>query len=558
MSFLGSNSVRTPETVNNRKNPTITYTKDLKFDAAPMADGDKHLPSKIYEKLNGKICKQCGYDGPVRFDTIRHIRNVHLKTKFWTCNKCNFESKLLNELKKHFDDTHAKHSVTVAFTPSAPEVRAQAQLPQTVQEVQKNHPEIQKNNPEGRKIPEMQQKNSKVSEQIPDNDKHIPQKIYEKLNGKNCKECGFTGLQRSLTIQHILNTHLDSKLFQCNKCNFEHEKMVQLKFHFNTIHGKKSDDEIEKIPEKNNITPNIEKKKEDSGFLEEDLDIVTDNKITDKVNEKKSPPSLSKFGNSHQNQQKPYKPKWFRDLQDPTNPQIVKVVRPDNTANAQNTTITEGKNKENAQDFLIPDEIYEKSSNLSQAVQNNPLSKFEISRQNQPKNIDARVHDNAKKKISPSTQNPTSRFENSGQNQPNNLTATRGVHENDMKKSSATPIQNPTSRYEKMIKSSPTPVQNPPPRFEYSRPSQPKIMTSSSQVRSNQNGTKSNPKQQLSTSGQSINKRLISGTTLGQVKKAKKSLICKYCDEEFFWSGALDEHIEFRHEYEGEEAILGF
>ena len=115
-----------------------------------------------------------------------------------------------------------------------------------------------------------------------------------------------------------------------------------------------------------------------------------------------------------------------------------------------------------------------------------------------------------------------------------------------------------TSRFENMIKSSPSPVQNPPPRFENSRPSQPKIMTSSSQVRSNQNGTKLNPKQQLSTSGQSINKRLISGTTLGQVKKAKKSLICKYCDEEFFWSGALDEHIEFRHEYEGEEAILGF
>ena len=33
-----------------------------------------------------------------------------------------------------------------------------------------------------------------------------------------------------------------------------------------------------------------------------------------------------------------------------------------------------------------------------------------------------------------------------------------------------------------------------------------------------------------------------------QRKKAKKSLICKYCNEEFFWSGALDEHIEFRHD----------
>ena len=97
-------------------------TKNLNFDAAPMADVDKHIPSKIYEKLNGKICKQCGYDGPVRFDTIRHIRNVHLKTKFFTCNKCNFEAKLMGELKKHFDNIHAKHSVAVAFTP-APEVK---------------------------------------------------------------------------------------------------------------------------------------------------------------------------------------------------------------------------------------------------------------------------------------------------------------------------------------------------------------------------------------------------------------------------------------------------
>ena len=153
MSFLGSNSVRTPETVNNRKNPTIANTKDLNFDAAPMADADKHLPSKIYEKLNGKICKQCGYDGPVRFDTIRHIRNVHLKTKFWTCDKCKFESKLLNELKKHFDDTHAKHSVTV----TTPEVQISTQYPQTVEEVQKN-PQIQKNNLEVQKSLEIQQK----------------------------------------------------------------------------------------------------------------------------------------------------------------------------------------------------------------------------------------------------------------------------------------------------------------------------------------------------------------------------------------------------------------
>ena len=45
--------------------------------------------------------------------------------------------------------------------------------------------------------------------------------------------------------------------------------------------------------------------------------------------------------------------------------------------------------------------------------------------------------------------------------------------------------------------------------------------------------------------------------TLDQVKKSRKSLICKYCDEEFFWGGELDDHIKLKHEFEGHEAILG-
>ena len=39
-----------------------------------------------------------------------------------------------------------------------------------------------------------------------------------------------------------------------------------------------------------------------------------------------------------------------------------------------------------------------------------------------------------------------------------------------------------------------------------------------------------------------------SDTALARLLKSQKSLICKYCNEEFFWSGALDEHIEFRHD----------
>ena len=68
----------------------------------------KYLPTQILNKLSGKICTECQYVGSVRFDTIQHIKNVHLKTKLFQCNLCNFGCLKLRVLKKHFENSHLK------------------------------------------------------------------------------------------------------------------------------------------------------------------------------------------------------------------------------------------------------------------------------------------------------------------------------------------------------------------------------------------------------------------------------------------------------------------
>ena len=68
----------------------------------------KYLPIQILNKLSGKICTECQYVGSVRFDTIQHIKNVHLKTKLFQCNLCNFGCLKLRVLKKHFENSHLK------------------------------------------------------------------------------------------------------------------------------------------------------------------------------------------------------------------------------------------------------------------------------------------------------------------------------------------------------------------------------------------------------------------------------------------------------------------
>ena len=71
-----------------------------------MNDKNKYIPIQILNRLNGKFCTECQYVGSVRFETIQHIQNIHLKTKLFQCNLCNFESLKLRVLRKHFENSH--------------------------------------------------------------------------------------------------------------------------------------------------------------------------------------------------------------------------------------------------------------------------------------------------------------------------------------------------------------------------------------------------------------------------------------------------------------------
>ena len=73
-----------------------------------VREQELYLPRVIKQQLRGKRCLTCDYLGPVRFDTVRHILLRHLKLKNFPCDNCKQEFHKLNDLKKHFQDTHAE------------------------------------------------------------------------------------------------------------------------------------------------------------------------------------------------------------------------------------------------------------------------------------------------------------------------------------------------------------------------------------------------------------------------------------------------------------------
>ena len=67
-----------------------------------------HVPWKISSNIEGiKTCKICGLVGIKPHDTYRHILNVHLKSKLFQCNNCDFGTKRIGVLRVHFNTAHA-------------------------------------------------------------------------------------------------------------------------------------------------------------------------------------------------------------------------------------------------------------------------------------------------------------------------------------------------------------------------------------------------------------------------------------------------------------------
>ena len=68
---------------------------------------EKHIPWQISSCMDGKRCKICGTIGQTKHDIFRHIRNVHLKSKLFQCNNCDFGTERMGLLKVHFKTIHA-------------------------------------------------------------------------------------------------------------------------------------------------------------------------------------------------------------------------------------------------------------------------------------------------------------------------------------------------------------------------------------------------------------------------------------------------------------------
>ena len=90
-----------------KRNDSVEYLQKTDFIKAE----DQYMPTKIAEKLLGKKCTECGYLGPQKFDTIRHIRNIHLKLNEFQCNECNFSHYKLKILKEHFRNVHQNKEI---------------------------------------------------------------------------------------------------------------------------------------------------------------------------------------------------------------------------------------------------------------------------------------------------------------------------------------------------------------------------------------------------------------------------------------------------------------
>ena len=74
---------------------------------------DIHIPWQILNKLDGKICTVCGYSGLRRFETIRHIRNIHLNTGLYQCNECDYAVEKMFLLKNHYETDHMNEETNV-------------------------------------------------------------------------------------------------------------------------------------------------------------------------------------------------------------------------------------------------------------------------------------------------------------------------------------------------------------------------------------------------------------------------------------------------------------
>ena len=96
-------------TSNNRKPLEIRYCAPISQETLDFEK--RYLHKDLLKHIDdAKNCLECGFVGKIRDDTLKHIRNVHLKMKTYQCGACKFFSPTRTELKKHYLQIHDKNS----------------------------------------------------------------------------------------------------------------------------------------------------------------------------------------------------------------------------------------------------------------------------------------------------------------------------------------------------------------------------------------------------------------------------------------------------------------
>lgn len=158
---------------------------------------DLYLPRDILSKLQGKLCLECNYFGPKRFDTIRHIRNLHLRTKFFKCNHCSFSNEYLKCLSDHYHEFHVETGNNMPYE-SGPEPE---------------RPNLKENQPkvEARNVNRWEKAN-------PREDRQLNELLLKTLNNGN-------GMRPII-----------KKFFKCPSCSFKSEIDTEFQKHMNLAH----------------------------------------------------------------------------------------------------------------------------------------------------------------------------------------------------------------------------------------------------------------------------------------------------------------------------------
>ena len=204
-------------------------------DSQKRCPSDAYMPKDILSKIDGHLCLVCKYMGPKRFDTIRHIRNIHLKIKNYQCNFCDFGSPNMMPLKKHFESNHKINDQDSVIEEKSYKEKIEAKP--ITEKVMKNDKKKEKNIVKPIKSENFEAKNDKPK------DDFFNDEIFDELiENEKCLICHFSGGTEKIILRsHVKLGHFNLKSenpLQCVQCTYQSKNPIDLIQHLKKEHQK--------------------------------------------------------------------------------------------------------------------------------------------------------------------------------------------------------------------------------------------------------------------------------------------------------------------------------